>query len=227
VIELTAAGRPPLAVDARTPSDYDASPLGLPRAVRLSLEDAEAGRIDLGAAPDQTIVVYCASPEEETSTRVAHVLRRRGLKNVRVLAGGIRSWMMAELPMESKSSLPAVSVEIYRALAARDVERRRVPAGKVIFDQGETGTEAYLVHSGMVEIRRHGDGADNRLTTVGEGDLFGELALFRDSPRPATAIAVTDVELLVLTARKVEWLMRNRPQLMFEILKRLSAMAGA
>jgi rhodanese-related sulfurtransferase len=145
-------------VDARTPTDYDASPLGLPRAMRLSLDDAEAGRVDLAPAPDQTVVVYCAIPQEETSRRVARALRRRGFKRVRVLAGGIRGWMLAELPLESKTSLLTVSVEIYRSLAARDVERRRVPAGKVIFEEGERGHEAYLIHSGAVEIRTRREG---------------------------------------------------------------------
>ena len=48
------------------------------------------------------------------------------------------------------------------------------------------------------------------------------MALFRKAPRSASALAATDVELLVIKNERLEWLIRNRPQLTIEILKRLS-----
>jgi hypothetical protein len=39
-----------------------------------------------------------------------------------------------------------------------------------------------------------------------------------------TAVAATDVELLVIRQERLEWLIRNRPQLTREILKRLADM---
>ncbi len=53
------------------------------------------------------------------------------------------------------------------------------------------------------------------------------MALFRRAPRSASALAVTDVELLVIRAERLEWLIRNRPQLTIEMLKRLSELAAA
>ena len=78
------------------------------------------------------------------------------------------------------------------------------------------------MHSGTVEIRRSFDGEDRVLGHLGEGELFGEMALFRQAPRSANAFAVTDVELLVLKTERLEWLMRNRPQLSMEIVKRMA-----
>ncbi|MBI4592816.1 MAG: hypothetical protein HY728_01245, partial [Candidatus Rokubacteria bacterium] len=37
-----------------------------------------------------------------------------------------------------------------------------------------------------------------------------------------SAVAATDVEMLVIKNERLEWLIRNRPQLTIEILKRLS-----
>jgi CRP-like cAMP-binding protein len=51
------------------------------------------------------------------------------------------------------------------------------------------------------------------------------MALFRRAPRSASAVAVTDVEMLVLKNDRLEWLIRNRPQVTFELLRRLSEMA--
>jgi rhodanese-related sulfurtransferase len=225
VIELMSGGRSPVLVDARTQSDFETSPLELPRAIRLAPQDAEAGKIDLHVEPNQTVVAYCASPEEQTSARVAQLLRQRGFKDVRILKGGLGSWTNAGLPVSSKASLPSIGIEIYKTLTAGDIERRRVSAGEMIVSEGEeANNEAYVVHSGKVEIHRRFNGTDKLLTTHGEGELFGEMALFRKSTRAASAIAATDVELLVIKAEKLDWLIRNRPQLTLEILKRLSEM---
>ncbi|PYM81191.1 MAG: hypothetical protein DME13_21005 [Candidatus Rokuibacteriota bacterium] len=79
-----------------------------------------------------------------------------------------------------------------------------------------------MVHAGTVQIRRTFDGVEKLLSTLGEGELFGELALFRSAPRSADAVAVTEVELLVLKTERLDWLIRNRPQLTAEVVRRLA-----
>ena len=71
-------------------------------------------------------------------------------------------------------------------------------------------------------IRKHVDGRERRLNLVNEGELLGEMALFRKAPRSASAVALTDAELLVLQNERLGWLIRNRPELTLELLKRLS-----
>ena len=78
-----------------------------------------------------------------------------------------------------------------------------------------------------MEIRKRFDGSEKILTTLREGELFGEMALFRKSPRSASAVAVDAVELLIIKGERLEWLMRNRPQLTIEIVKRLSEIVVA
>ena len=51
---------------------------------------------------DQEVVTYCACPNEETSTRAAHVLVEEGFQRVRVLKGGWHAWVKANSPAESK-----------------------------------------------------------------------------------------------------------------------------
>jgi S1-C subfamily serine protease/rhodanese-related sulfurtransferase len=215
-------GLSPILVDARSKTDYETSPLKLPSSVRLDPDEAQAGRINLDADPKQMIVVYCTSPEEQTSERVAAILRQRGFHNVRILKGGLGGWTNARLPVETKAHLSAVGLEIYKNLTLGDVERRRFKSGEFICHEGDPGQEAFIIHSGVIEIRRHINGADKVLARLGEGELVGDMALFRKAPRSADMVAAVDSELLVLTFERLEWLIRNRTQLTLEILKRLS-----
>ncbi|MGH2670833.1 MAG: trypsin-like peptidase domain-containing protein, partial [bacterium] len=66
MIGLIVRGMSPILVDARTKTDYETSPLKLPSSIRLDPDEAQAGRINLDADPQQMVVVYCTSPEEQT-----------------------------------------------------------------------------------------------------------------------------------------------------------------
>ena len=223
VIGAIEAGDTPVLLDVRTTTDFETSPLRLPGAVRLDPETVNAGSFTLEVAPEQMIVAYCTSPEEATSAAVAQTLQKRGYKRVRILKGGLGGWTNARLPVESKSALPSIGLEIYKNLTLGDLERRRFKPGEIIAKEGDDPRgEAYVVHSGVVEVRRTFDGDHRLLGTMGEGELIGEMSLFREAPRSADLIAQTEVELLIIKNERLDWLIRNRPQLTIEILRRLS-----
>jgi rhodanese-related sulfurtransferase len=229
VIGFMEQGLSPVLVDVRSKTDYETSPLKLPSAIRLEPDAVEAGRIRLDVEPRQLIVTYCTSPEEQTSARVTQLLRQRGYSNVRILKGGLGGWTNARLPVEAKSALPSIGLELYKNLTLGDMERRKFKPGEIIFEEGaDPHGEAYVVHAGVVEIRRRFDGTERVLATYGEGQLLGDMALFRTSAsRSASAVAQSDVELLVIKAERLDWLIQNRPQLTKEILRRLSEMVVA
>ena len=223
VIGAIESGDTPVLLDVRTATDFETSPLRLPGAVRVEPDAVDKPDFALDVVPEQMIVAYCTSPEEATSAAVAQKLRERGFKRVRILKGGLGGWTNARLPVESKSSLPSIGLEIYKNLTLGDLERRRFKAGEAIMKEGaDAGGEAFVIHSGVVEIRRMFDGEHRLLSTMGEGELLGDMALFRNAPRSADAIARSDVELLVLKNERLDWLIRNRPQLTIEILRNLS-----
>ena len=221
VIAFIENGLNPVLLDVRTKAEFETSPLKLPGSMRLDPDEVE--RAPLNLEPEQMIVAYCTSPEEACAARVSHALRVRGFKNVRILKGGLGGWTNARLPVEAKSSLPSIGLELYKNLTAGDSERRRFKPGDVIFREGDDPRdEAYLIHSGTLEIRRAFDGEEKVLSRLGEGELVGEMALFRKGARSAGAVATSDVELIVIREERLEWLIRNRPQLTLEVLKRLS-----
>ena len=170
VIAAIEAGDVPVLLDVRTKTDFETSPLRLPGAVRVDPESLGAADFKLEVEPEQMMVAYCTSPEEATSAVVAQKLRERGFKRVRILKGGLGGWTNARLPVESKSHLPSIGLEIYKNLTLGDLERRHFKAGEVILKEGaEANGEAYVVHSGVVEMRRVFDGENRLLGTHGRG----------------------------------------------------------
>jgi uncharacterized membrane protein len=70
--------------------------------------------------------------------------------------------------------------------------------GDVIFRQGDEGSSLFIVEDGAVEIG-YGEGTGRVvLTTLFNGQYFGELSLFDGSPRSATATALKHSELIRL-----------------------------
>ena len=214
-------------VDVRTKTDFETSPLRLPGAVRLD-PDAVGGRpgFELTAEPladgRHLLTPARARPPRE---RVAKKLRERGFKTVRILKGGLGGWTNARLPVESKSHLPSIGLEIYKNLTLGDLERRAFKAGEVIFKEGaDAKGEAYVVHSGIVEaLRRTFDG--ERPTARHASARASCSATWRCSARRRarpTSSPQTDVELLVIKNERLDWLIRNRPQLTIELVRRLS-----
>ena len=69
--------------------------------------------------------------------------------------------------------------------------------GQTIFNQGEKGDFAYLIESGKVEIfHTKKNDQEVHLAFLGEGELFGEMALFDSNVRTASTRAATDCRLL-------------------------------
>jgi MFS family permease len=79
---------------------------------------------------------------------------------------------------------------------ARGLEPVSVAAGRIVFTQNDVGDRFYVIEDGTVEVL--GDGV--QVTTLGPGEVFGEIALLRRVPRTATVRARTDLRLQSLTS---------------------------
>src|SRR5258705_1470885 len=78
------------------------------------------------------------------------------------------------------------------------IETRRVRAGGVIFREGEQADEFFVIKSGYVRIQ-----VGNRtMADLTADNIFGEMALIDSEPRSATAVAITDVELVPISEKQ-------------------------
>jgi CRP/FNR family transcriptional regulator, cyclic AMP receptor protein len=92
-------------------------------------------------------------------------------------------------------------------LVARRAEDVKVPAGKALISEGETGHEFFVILDGTAQVTRQG----RKIATLGAGDAFGELALLERAPRNSTIVAETDMELVVLGQREFAGLIDEVP----------------
>ena len=76
-------------------------------------------------------------------------------------------------------------------------------AKAIIFHEGDSGDNAYIIRSGTVEILKHGAHGELVLATLEAGEVFGEMSLFQPgSQRSATARAVESAVVDVITTEQ-------------------------
>lgn len=94
--------------------------------------------------------------------------------------------------------------------------------GEVIVHQGEAGDCMYVIQTGQIEVFQEKEGKEVRLAVLGEGDFFGEMALFEREVRSATVRALGDVRVLTLDKRTFLRRVHEDPSLAFRILQKMS-----
>jgi CRP-like cAMP-binding protein len=73
-----------------------------------------------------------------------------------------------------------------------------------------------------VEVIKKEDGKEIKLAEMGEGDFFGEMALFEKSVRSATVRPLGEVRLLTVDKKMFLRKIHEDPSLAFRIMKKMS-----
>lgn len=94
----------------------------------------------------------------------------------------------------------------------------------IVFHEGDHGDTLYIIKSGRVKIAKVAiDGREKTLTIMQPGDFFGEMAIFDNLPRSATAEAIdSDVRLFGLNKKDFERLVHEYPSIALRIMKDLT-----
>lgn len=105
------------------------------------------------------------------------------------------------------------------AAVAQICSERKVPAGGIIFREGEIGEEMYVVSEGSVSLERNG----RQVMSFAAGESFGHVSVLDRGPRPATAKALDrGAELLVIDRQHFMDLVTDRPELLHGLFKVLT-----
>lgn len=99
---------------------------------------------------------------------------------------------------------------------------KSMPSGTVIFNEGETGNEMFIIHEGRVRISKKVRSIETTLAELGKGDFFGEMAILERGPRSATAVALTDLKVLVLDEKTFELLLKSNPEVPLRMMKKMA-----
>jgi CRP-like cAMP-binding protein len=94
----------------------------------------------------------------------------------------------------------------------------KLPAGEVIFAEGDVGSEMYGIIEGQVELRT----SKRTIATLGPDDVFGEMAVVDSSPRMATAVAATDLELAVIDKHRFLFLVHETPTFALQVMSTMA-----
>ena len=94
---------------------------------------------------------------------------------------------------------------------------REVPEGTLVFREGEPAEELLIIEDGAIEITRQGV----PLAQLGPGDHLGELAIATEGTRTASARAVFDARLLILSRSALDEITERKPDLAIRLYKRL------
>ncbi|HET9625630.1 MAG TPA: Crp/Fnr family transcriptional regulator [Kofleriaceae bacterium] len=99
---------------------------------------------------------------------------------------------------------------------------RDVPAGTVLFEEGQPGDEMYIIVRGEVELRRQAGATERTLAVLPAGEFFGEMAILNGRPRSATAVVRADARLFVVDRTTFEAMLRARPEIALRIIRSLA-----
>lgn len=114
--------------------------------------------------------------------------------------------------------------------------KRHYKQGSVLFMEGETGGEMYIILSGQVliyrvvpkEIELH-EGAKivsgtviQPIATLHEGEFFGEMGLLDHQPRSACAIAHSPLEVVAIDASNLESILAAKPEFAVRMLREMA-----
>ena len=120
--------------------------------------------------------------------------------------------------------VPLFSALTLEQLASVDrlMVTRHYAKGETVFRRGDVGAELYVVVDG--EIRVHLDHAGHEVTLArhGSGGVLGEMSVFDEQPRSASAQAMADTTVRVLKRERLEAVVHEHPEVLLEFIKSLS-----
>lgn len=102
-------------------------------------------------------------------------------------------------------------------------ERLTYEAGQVMFNAGDRGDAAYIVIDGSVEISVPTPSGPIVVNTLGKNDIIGEIAIFGDVPRTATAKAIGKIETLKISKELFMRVVRENPDAAIELIRILAS----
>ncbi len=101
----------------------------------------------------------------------------------------------------------------------KDQDYTTMPAGGMVFREGDAADCMYALIGGAVEIVIR----DRVVETVVAGGVFGEMALIEELPRNATARVTAEAKLVRIDRRRFLFLVQQNP---FFALQLMTIMAG-
>ncbi len=97
-------------------------------------------------------------------------------------------------------------------------DTRAYPAGATVFREGDAGHAMYAILRGRVGVYVN----ETLVDTMGEDEVFGEMALLDHKARSATVVALEETELAEIDETQFYLFVRQNPPLALQLMRLLS-----
>jgi CRP-like cAMP-binding protein len=115
--------------------------------------------------------------------------------------------------------------EIYQVMKLSFEKRYTQDA--TLFVEGQAGEVLYIVKRGKVNILKKTAQGEVLLSSLGSGEFLGEMSLIDDVPRSATARVAEDSELVVITRKCFQDMLKGDPHISAKLLMHFLRSMGA
>ena len=92
------------------------------------------------------------------------------------------------------------------------MKRKLFEPGEKIFAQGDPSDRCYQIFRGTVTIILSSEGKERVVSTLGRGDVFGEMGIIDSGPRSASAIASEETVCVAYSADEILEQLESNPE---------------
>jgi hypothetical protein len=208
--------------------------------LRISVKPAQGGLAHFAHSENRWVclcalyALYQAQPLADLVREERELLQRLASDASPYVSAAARS-------LQAKDSLGELAVETFQLLEtvlflkqtalfrnipgerlmglAEICEQKSYAQGTVISREGEVSDHLYLIRSGAVHISKTAGGQARVLATIGPGETYGEVGLFSQAQRSASAVAAGECQLYEVQRSLLKRLLMNTPELAFNFLE--------
>jgi CRP/FNR family cyclic AMP-dependent transcriptional regulator len=99
---------------------------------------------------------------------------------------------------------------------------REFPAGTILFEEGRTGKELFVIREGVVQISRKIANKNFILADIPKGSFFGEMSLLLNRSRSATATVIEPSKIMVFDQQTFNSMIKNESNIAIRVMQSLA-----
>jgi diguanylate cyclase (GGDEF)-like protein len=139
-------------------------------------------------------------------------------------AGDAAPFSPVTAPVLLKSPLLCQLSELEFNAVTAFLERLRVKKGDVVFKEGDSGEDMFILLSGALSaFVAQSDGTQRWMFDIKSGDFFGEMSIVAHEPRSATITAKEDSEVMVLQGIDFYRIVFEHPMIGVKLLRAIGS----
>ncbi|MDA8090679.1 MAG: cyclic nucleotide-binding domain-containing protein [Nitrospiraceae bacterium] len=103
----------------------------------------------------------------------------------------------------------------------------KAPKGAILFMEGVVESFMFIILEGTVRIEKEDEKGNKKTVAIlGPGQMLGEMSLFNEEPRSATAVAVKEITVLFFRKEDFDRMSKEKPFLSIQVLTEIIKLMG-